>query len=303
MRRLWIVLCALACVAFSRPAAADLKIVTTTGDLAALAKGVGGKHATVTALALPTQDPHWVDARPHLALEIAKADMVVAVGMELEVSWLPTLLSGARNGAVVPGGPGYVDASQFISALEVPAGKVDRSMGDIHSQGNPHYLRDPRRAAKVALGLAERMSKLDSANAEEYAKNAKALVDQLAKWQKHWENQLAQLRGKKVITYHKSFVYLADWLGFTVPIMIEPRPGIPPNPRHVAEVIDTAKREEVRVILQEVWYPENTSKLIADKTGARVVSLAGAPNAKQNESYIGFMNAAVKRLQAAIKAK
>lgn len=302
MRR-WLVLLVtlVALLGAARPASAELSIVTTTTDLAALAKAVGGDHVKVTPLALHTQDPHWVDARPHLALELAKADALVLIGMELEVGWLPTLLTGSRNGEIQPGSPGYIDASQFVSPLEVPTGKVDRSMGDIHAQGNPHYLYDPRRAAKVASGIADRFAKLDPAHAEQFRGNAKQFGERLAQWQKHWTAKLAGLRGKKVIGYHRSLAYLADWLGFSVPINVEPRPGIPPNPRHVAQVIELAQQSQVSMILQETWFPKTTSKLIAEKSGAKLVVIPGATNYAGGESYFGFLNEVVKRLRAGVE--
>jgi zinc/manganese transport system substrate-binding protein len=281
------------------PARADLRIVTTTPDLASLAKAVGKGHAQVTSLALSTQDPHWVDARPNLALELSRADLCVLTGLELELGWLPTLLTGARNGSIQPGGKGYVDASEFVGKLEVPATPVDRSMGDIHPHGNPHYLLDPRRAAKVALGLAVKMGTLDPPNQDFYRKNADEFVGKLAQWTKLWEKKLAWLRGKKVVGYHQSLPYLASWLGFSVPISVEPRPGIPPNPAHVAHVIELARTTDVKLIVQESWYPEQTSKLVAERAHARLVVIPGSPDFRGGQSYLGFLNDLVNRLAQA----
>jgi zinc/manganese transport system substrate-binding protein len=285
--------------AFAPGARADLRIVTTTPDLASLAKQVGGSHVQVTSLALHTQDPHWVDARPNLALELSRADLCVLTGLELEIGWLPTLLTGARNGAIQPGGKGYVDASQFVGKLEVPTAPVDRSHGDIHPQGNPHYLLDPRRATKVALGLTAKMAELDPANGGYYREHARELVDKLTQWTKLWEKKLAWLRGKKVIAYHQSLPYLADWLGFTVPIHVQPRPGIPPNPAHVAHVIDLARQTDVKLIMQESWHPAQTSKLIAEQAHVRLVVIPGSPDFRGGQSYVGFMNDVVTRLAEA----
>jgi zinc/manganese transport system substrate-binding protein len=281
------------------PARADLRIVTTTPDLASLAKQVGKNHAQVTSLALYTQDPHWVDARPNLALELSRADMCVLTGLDLELGWLPTLLTGARNGAIQPGGKGYVDASEFVGKLEVPTAPVDRSMGDIHPHGNPHYLLDPRRAAKVALGLAVKMGTLDPPNQDFYRKNADEFAGKLTQWIKLWEKKLVWLRGKKVIGYHQSLPYLADWLGFTVPISVQPRPGIPANPAHVAHVIDLARKTDVKLIVQESWHPEQTSKLVAEQARVRLVVIPGAPDYRGGQSYLGFVNEIVTRLAEA----
>jgi len=282
-------------------ARADLRVVTTTPDLAAIAQAVGGGHVQVTSLALSTQDPHFVDARPNLALELAKADLLVLVGLDLEVGWLPTLQTASRNADIQRGGKGYLDASGLVPLLDVASGKVDRAQGDIHPGGNPHYLYDPRRAAKVAAGIARRMGELDPANGQAYAQSAKGFVDKLKKWQQHWETELKPLKGRKVIAYHQSLTYLADWLGFQVLIHLEPKPGIPPNPGHVARVIELAQQNGVKLMLQESYYPVKTSELVVQKLGAKLAVLPGGTNFQGGESYLGFVDQCVKRLSAAAK--
>jgi len=282
-------------------ARADLRVVTTTPDLAAIAQAVGGGHVQVTSLALSTQDPHFVDARPNLALELAKADLLVLVGLDLEVGWLPTLQTASRNADIQRGGKGYLDASGLVPLLDVASGKVDRAQGDIHPGGNPHYLYDPRRAAKVAAGIARRMGELDPANGQAYAQSAKGFVDKLKKWQQHWETELKPLKGRKVIAYHQSLTYLADWLGFEVLIHLEPKPGIPPNPGHVARVIELAQQNGVKLMLQESYYPVKTSELVVQKLGAKLAVLPGGTNFQGGESYLGFVDQCVKRLSAAAK--
>jgi zinc/manganese transport system substrate-binding protein len=301
MRRIQTFMLVLAALlGIAAPAWAELRIVASTADLAAVAKQIGGKHVRVTALALHTQDPHFVDARPHLALELAKADLLLTLGLGMETGWLPTLITGSRNSGIQPGSRGHLNCSQFIAPLDVTPGKPDRSQGDIHAGGSPHYMLDPKRAAKVALGIAKRMGELDPQNANGYAQNAKELVDKLEKWRKHWEQRLARLKGEKLVAYHKSFTYLADWLGFEVPIHVEPKPGVPPNPGHVAKVISVAREGQVRLILQESFYPDSTSKLIAKKAGARLVTIPGAPNYRGGQSYVGFVNDVVTRIERAL---
>jgi zinc/manganese transport system substrate-binding protein len=299
-RYLVIVLTTLALLGTARAALAELRVVATTADLAALAKQIGGKHVTVTALAVHTQDPHWVDARPNLALELSKADLLLATGLDLEIGWLPTLLTGSRNGDIQTGSKGYVDCSQFVSVLETPKGKVDRSMGDVHPHGSPHYMLDPRRAAKVARGIADRMAKLDPPHAAAYQEGAKKLGATIDKWRKHWEKKLAKLKGKKLVAYHRSFAYLSDWLGFEIAIHIEPRPGIPPNPSHVAQVIAVARQSDAMLIVQESWHPDTTSKLVAKKAGAKLARIPGAPNFRGGQSYVGFIDDVVKKLAAGL---
>jgi zinc/manganese transport system substrate-binding protein len=285
----------LASVAGIRSARA-LTVVATTPDLAALARSVGAAHVEVTALALHTQDPHWVDARPHLALDLARADLLLATGAQLEVGWLPALQTGSRNGAIQNGGRGFLDCSSLVQLLETPSGKVDRSQGDVHPSGNPHYMLDPRAAERVAVGIAKRMALLDPPNKAKYLANAKTFLKELRQARKAWEKRLAGARGAEIISYHNSLGYFAAWLGLKVVETVEPRPGIPPNPRHVAHVVSVAREHKVRVLLQESWYPTNTSKLIAAKASAKLVQIQGMPNFPAGQSYVAFMSGVVERL-------
>jgi zinc/manganese transport system substrate-binding protein len=296
MHRLLSFLALIATLAFGAEARATLAVVTSTPDLASITKEVGGSNVDVTSLALSTQDPHFVDAKPHLALKLAKADLLVALGLDLEIGWLPTLQTGSRNGKVQVGGSGYLDCSQFVKVLEVPKTKVDRSMGDIHPYGNPHYMFDPRQVARVSKGIADKLAALDPAHADDYRKNALSFIKKLGKATKGWEAKLAKAKGAKVVAYHKSYAYMARWLGLDVIEHIEPRPGIPPNPHHVAHVIDMAKQNGVKVILQEAYYPGKTSELIAKDTGATLVRIPGAPNFKAGQSYIAHMDQIVSQI-------
>ncbi len=281
-------------------ASAKLELVATTPDLAVVAREVGGADVHVVALALPTQDPHFVDAKPHLALALSKANLLLLTGAGLEVGWLPTLLTGSRNADIQPGSPGYLDCSSLVSLLEVPTTQVDRSQGDIHPQGNPHYSYDPRRVETLAVGIGKRLSELDSAHKAGYFARTKSFVDGLRAARAAWEARLAKLRGEKVIAYHKSLPYLAEWLGVQVVEHIEPKPGIPPNPSHVAHVLEAARANKVRVILQQAYYPSGTSKLIADKAGAVFLQIQGYPDFAAGQTYTAYMNELVGKLAKAL---
>jgi zinc/manganese transport system substrate-binding protein len=275
---------------------ADLRVVATTADLASVAKAVGGERVDVVALALPTQDPHFVDARPHLALDLARADLLVAVGLELEIGWLPTLQMGARNPKIRQGASGYLDCSTLIDKLEVPTTKIDRSMGDIHPGGNPHYMFDPRRVAQVAAGIAARMSQLDPAHAEDYRRGAKAFQQQVEQARARWAQAASALRGAHVLAYHKSLTYLADWLGLQVVEHIEPKPGIPPNPRHIAHVLSVARTQGVKLIIQEAWHPRATAEMLAEHGGVRLAVIPGGPDFNRGQGYFAFMDTVISRL-------
>ena len=283
---------------FSGRAAAEVRVVASTPDLAAIAKAVGGQRVAVTALALPSQDPHFVDARPHLALELAKADLLIVAGAELELGWLPTLITGSRNAKIRPGAAGYLDASTLVDLLDVPKTKVDRSQGDIHPSGSPHYLLDPRRAEKVAVGIGRRLSELDPAGKDVYLAATKAFVSELRSARQGYEKKLARLRGRPIVGYHKSLSYLADWLGLDVVDHLEPKPGIPPNPRHVAQVIELGRARKVVALVQEAWFGTGTSKVAADKMGAQLIVIPGMTNFQGGQSYTQFIGAVVAKLDA-----
>ncbi|WNG38311.1 zinc ABC transporter substrate-binding protein [Archangium violaceum] len=287
----------------SFPARADLKIVTSVSDLAALAKAVGGEHVQVTSLAPSTQDPHFVDARPHLALELNRADLLIAIGLELEVGWLPTLQNGARNNRILSGSPGYLEVFQFIRTLEVPTTRVDRSQGDIHAGGNPHFLYDPRAGLAVARGIADRMIALDGKNADAYRANLAKFTAELEKSIPVWQQRLAGLKGAPLIAYHRTTAYLADWLGFDAITYLEPKPGIPPNPAHVAQVLGLARQKKARMILQEEYYPSTTSKLVAGKVPAPLVIIPGGADFRAGQTYIQRIEELVTRLENGLKGK
>jgi zinc/manganese transport system substrate-binding protein len=291
---------ALAALLFGARAEAAMSVVTTTPDLAAITRQVGGGAVQVAALALPTQDPHFVDARPNLALVLNRADLLVVQGLELEIGWLPALQAGAKNPKIQVGATGYLDASQVITVLDAPTGEVSRAQGDIHRGGNPHYLVDPRNGAKVGRAIAARLAQLDPANAAGYQQRAEALerdANDLA------ARQAARFAGldpakRKVVVYHRSWTYLEAWLGLQEAGAVEPKPGIPPDPAHVAALLGQMRAQGVRALLTEEFYPTTTSKLLADKTGAALVVLSGG--AGEAQGYVDHVRDDVDRVFAAL---
>jgi zinc/manganese transport system substrate-binding protein len=279
-----------------RPAWAQLRVAATVPDLAALAREVGGPAVKVESLSLPTQDPHFVDAKPSLALVLNRSDLLLQVGLDLEIGWLPTLLVGSRNARIQPSSAGHLDCSQFVHRLDVPAGPVDRSQGDIHPGGNPHYLYDPRAAAAVVKGIAARLGQLVPAKAALFARNRDALLGRLQAARTRWEKRLQPLRGAPIITYHKTFSYLADWLGLAQIGFLEPKPGIPPNPRHVASLLALARARKVRLLLQESHYPDATSKLLAGRIPAPLVRVPSATNLPAGESYLQHLDVVLEKI-------
>lgn len=295
------VLLALAAISLgARRAQAAVVVVTTTPDLAAITRQVGGASVEVKSLALPTQDPHFVDARPNLALLLNKADLLVIQGLGLEVGWLPVLQTGARNPKIQVGADGYLDASTLIAPMEAPAGQVSRAQGDIHPGGNPHYLADPRNGAKVARGIAARLAKIDPANAAGYAERAAQLEKDASALAARLTAKAAAIDpGKrKVVVYHRSWIYFETWLGLTEAGAVEPKPGIPPDPAHVAQLLVLMRSQGVRAILAEAYYPQTTTKLLADKTGAELLVLSGG--AAENERYLDHIQQIAEKALASL---
>jgi len=288
-------------LALAGTARADLDVVATVPDLAAITKEIGGGKVNVTALSLPTQDPHFVDAKPSALLKLNKADLLIAVGLELEVGWLPTLQTGARNPKILSGASGYLECSTFVHVLEAPKAAVDRSQGDVHPQGNPHYLYDPRAAALCAKGIAQKLEALDASNAKTYEKNLAAFLAKLDTARKGWEKQMEPFKGKPVITYHRSWTYVIDWLGLVEIANLEPKPGIPPSPSHVVDVLKLARAQGAKVVLQEAYYPDKTGALCAQKLGGSVVKLPAGADIAGGESYIEHVSKVIDALAAALK--
>ena len=281
-------------------AGGKLHVIATVGDLGAIAREVLGNAGDVVVLAKPTQDPHFVDARPNLILDLNRADALVSMGLDYEVGWLPVLVKGSRNGKIQNGSTGSIVASAMVSLREVPQQRIDRSMGDIHPGGNPHFTLDPRNGARIARGLAERFGNLAPDNRALYAQNADAFVKRLDAKTKEWEQRLASRRGAPVVSYHKSFTYLEDWLGLVEVGTIEPKPGIPPNAAHVADLVNEMRTRKAAAILQERWYPSSVAESIAGQTGAKLVLIQGMT--PDRGSYIDHIEEIVRALEAAIPA-
>jgi zinc/manganese transport system substrate-binding protein len=285
------------------PARAEIRVVATVPGLASLAKEVGGNAVSVKALSRATQDPHFVDAKPSLALDLNKAHLVVLMGLDLEVGWLPSLLVGARNPHIQPGSPGYLDCSQFVKKLGVPDAPVDRSMGDVHTGGNPHYLYDPRIGADVARGIARRLGELDPGNRAAYEANLAAFVARLDAARAGWEKRMAPYRGTPVVAYHNSWVYLSDWLGLPAVGFLEPKPGIPPNPRHVARLVSQARQRHVGLVLEESHHPDVTAKVVAEKLGAAFVRFPADTDFQGGQTYIQYVDAMIGAIEGGLRAR
>ena len=287
---------------FASSARAELNVVATMPDLGALAEAVGAGKFKVTSLTRPTEDAHFVDAKPSFIRVLNKADALIEGGAELEIGWLPPLVQGARNRKIVTGGDGLINAAEGLTLLGVATGPIDRSQGDVHGKGNPHYLLDPVRAGQVAAHLADAFAKLEPASAEAFAAANREFQAALTKKVEAWTKSLAPYRGAKVVTYHKSFDYLLDRFGLVLAGTIEPKPGIEPSPTHITALIPRIKDQGVRLILIEDHRPAKTPRYVAEQAGARLVVLPHFPGGhKTAETYLEWMDHLIAELAAGLK--
>jgi ABC-type Zn uptake system ZnuABC Zn-binding protein ZnuA len=299
-------LCLLAAAVFAiaaRPAAATLRVVATTEDLAALAREIGGDKITVVALAKGYQDPHFVDPKPSFILEVSRADLLIVVGRELEIGWLPPLVNSSRNGKIQPGANGYLDASLNVRILEIPTGQITRAMGDVHPQGNPHYWLDPGNGRLIAQAIRDKLSQLDAANRATYEQRYGDFDKRLAAAEKRWDAALAPYKGAKVVTYHRSWPNFMERFGLDVIGYVEPKPGIPPTPSHTLELIDEMKRQNTKLIIVEPYFDLKTPQSIATQIGdGQVLQLApSVGGTKEATDYIQLFEYDVNTLAAALK--
>jgi len=294
---------ALASVAIGTPAAAaPLRVVATTEDLASLAREVGGDKVTVVALAKGYQDPHQVETKPSFILEISRADFLIAVGRELEIGWLPALVTSARNAKVQPGGRAFLDASLNVRILEIPTGQLTRDMGDVHPQGNPHYWLDPDNGRRIAQAIRDKLCELSPADKATFDARYADFDKRLAAAEKRWDAMLAPYKGTKIVTYHRSWPNFMERFGLNVMGYVEPKPGIPAPPQHIIDLIADMKRDGVKLIVVEPYWDRKTPDNIAGQAGGKVLVLApSVGGVKEATDYIQLFEYDVTQLAAALK--
>ncbi|HUO58123.1 MAG TPA: metal ABC transporter substrate-binding protein [bacterium] len=275
------------------PAFADLKVATSLSDLASVAEAVGGKHVSVVSLCRGYEDPHFVPAKPSLMKAIQDADVFVSVGLELDGGWLPLVLPGSRNPKIQAGAKGFVDASEGVNVLEKPTGTVSRAEGDVHPLGNPHYYLDPLNLKIVADHLAQVFSDLDPANASDYAAGAKNFDGKIDKSMVAWKKELKPYAGARIVTFHKNFNYFLERFDLKLFSTVEPKPGIPPNPRYLNETAESMQKAGVKVVLYQPYYDADAAKQLAQKAGGAAYEVPtevnGVPEAKDVFAKFGFI--------------
>jgi zinc/manganese transport system substrate-binding protein len=255
-------------------AAGKLNVVTSTEDLASIAREVGGDRIDIESIAKGYQDPHFVEPKPSFVLKLNRADLLIVVGRDLEIGWLPPLITQSRNGKIQAGAEGYLDASQNVQILELPTGQITRAMGDVHPLGNPHYWLDPENGRRIAQAMQKKFAQLRPADAGYFSQRLADFERRLTEAEKRWDTQMAPLKGMKIATYHRSWPNFAEHFHLDVMGYVEPRPGIPPSPSHTLDLMQEIKRQGVQLIFVEPYFDLKTPNAISRDTGAKVLVMA-----------------------------
>jgi len=280
------ILIAVALVAGMCPAASKLNVVTSTEDLAAIGREIGGDRITIESIAKGYQDPHFVEPKPSFLLKLQKADLLAVVGLQLEIGWLPPLITQSGNSKIQVGNQGYLDVSTACEVLELPTGVVTRADGDVHPLGNPHYWLDPENARRIARAFKDKFSEMQPADAAYFDQHLKDFEQRLTEAEKRWDAQMAPFKGRKVVTYHRSFPNFAKRFGLNIVDYVEPKPGIPPTPSHTLELINRMKQENIKLILVEPYFDMKTPNSVAQAVGGTaIVLLPSVGGEKQVQTY------------------
>ncbi|MBI4887058.1 MAG: zinc ABC transporter substrate-binding protein [Acidobacteria bacterium] len=300
------VLAGVAVALLAPPAAhaqSKLNVVTSTEDLASIAREVGGEKVGVLALARGYQDPHFVESKPSFILAVNRANLYIGVGRELEIGWLPPLLTSSRNAKIQPGAPGYLDASLNVRILEIPTGQITRAMGDVHPLGNPHYWLDPGNGRLIAQAIRNKLGELAPADRASFGQRYDDFDRRLAAAEKRWDAAMAPYKGTKIVTYHRSWPNFMERFGLEVIGYVEPKPGIPPSPSHTLELIDAMKADSVKIIVVEPYFSLKTPQSIAGQvSGGKVLVLApSVGGVKEATDYIQLFDYNVNLLAGALK--
>lgn len=301
MRALLKFLAAIVLAAAGLPAHAALKVFACEPEWAALAKELGGDQLSVYSATTALQDPHRVEARPSLIARIRSAELVICSGSELEIGWLPLLLAQSGNSRIQPGSPGYFEASRYVPRLEIPS-VIDRAQGDIHPSGNPHVHLDPRNIAKIAEALGARLGELDPADGAVYKARTNSFRERWRAALQRWEHEAAPLKGVAIVVYHKDLSYFIHWAGMREAASLEPKPGIPPTPGHLAELVEGMKRDPAKAVVYSPYNSPRAAEFLSERTGVPAILLpytvGGSDKAKD---LFGLFDDSIARLLAVTK--
>jgi ABC-type Zn uptake system ZnuABC Zn-binding protein ZnuA len=303
MKRIAFLLAVITMVGGGNLFAADkLKVVTATEDPASITREVGGDRVEVSSIGRGYQDPHFIEPKPSFLLLLKNADLLEVVGLELEIGWLPPLLDQSRNNEIRPGQKGYLDLSLGAEILDRPTGNINRSMGDVHPLGNPHYWLDPANAVRMAIEITNKLTELRPQDGQYFAQRLQAFKVRMNEANKRWVAELAPFRGAKIVTYHPSWPNFAKHFGLEVAGTVEPKPGIPPSPSHTLEIINLIKAQHIKAIVMEPYFDRKTPDFIAEQTGAKVVVLYPSVGGKAGlDDYFKLFDYDINELVKALK--
>lgn len=277
-----------------------LRVVTTTQDLAAIAEAIGGEQVEVQSLTLGTRDPHFATAKPSMIRKVFRADLLLVIGADMEIGWLPPLLQSARNARVQPGASGYLDLASVVPLLGKSTGPVSRAMGDVHAKGNPHYWLDPRNGKRMAQAIATRLAELDSAHKDEFQQRFNAFTQTMDNSLQTWHTALAHVKGKPFVAYHTSFVYLADVFGFRIVDEVEPKPGIAPSAASLSALVARIQNDDIGFLIMEPYYERRSARYLNEQTGIRTAVLPQSVGAQPDiNTYFDLFDAIVAVLNNA----
>lgn len=286
-----------AILGLSTPVQAQLKVIATTEDIASLARVVGGEWVEVKGLTKGYQDSHFVQAKPSLMVMMHEADLLVYNGLDLEVGWLPLLIQGSRNSKIRFGKNGSMDLSLAIDPIQVPKQMVDRSMGDVHPFGNPHYTLDPENIKPILYYLADKFSEMDPTHASEFKANRDRYVVRFEKKLEEWKKRLKPYSGQAIVTYHRTWDYFLERFELASVANVEIKPGVQPTPSHLATVMDIIRKKKVKILLQASYYQKRFSLLLTEKTGAKLLILApGVAGLEETPDTISFFDHLIKQI-------
>jgi zinc/manganese transport system substrate-binding protein len=279
-----------------------LNVISTTEDLASIAREVGGDHITIESIAKGYQDPHFVEAKPSFILKLQKADVLIVVGRDLEIGWLPPLVQQSRNGKIQPGAEGYLDASLGARILEMPTGQITRAEGDVHPLGNPHYWLDPENGKRIAKEIADKFDQLRPNDRAYFDQRLNDFTTRLDTAEKRWLAMMAPYKGTKVVTYHRSFPNFSERFGLEIIGYVEPRPGIPPTPQHTLDLMNEMKRQMVKIVMVEPYFDLKTPEAIGRETGAHILVMPpSVGGVKETTDYFKLFDYDISLLVDALK--
>jgi zinc/manganese transport system substrate-binding protein len=294
-------LAALLALALAAPAQAVLRVVASTPEVADMARQIGGDRVEVVPIAEGSQDPHKVPVKPSFVTKLNRADALIVNGLGLEHAYIPPLLEVASNPKILPTGPAYIDASIYVQPLEVPTSQ-NRAQGELHPLGNPHFSMDPVRGKLMAKAIAEGLARVDPDGASAYRDGLARFTALLDRKIAEWQQLAAPLRGVKAVSYHQDLIYLADRFGLDMVGTIETKPGVPATPAHLEELIDTMRREQVKLVIREIAYELPLAQKVAEETGARVVTISSLAGGLGTQTYVDFVEANLRALVAGVQA-